>query len=114
MSRPLAPDELARLRGLGQGQVPGVVQQILDARAAQHSADLKAAAEWLASTGYPLEWHASGAGQVPPRPLWDALIDYIHTDPDGSFHGNELDRVDVESWLLDELGLGYYPGEVTA
>lgn len=31
----------------------------------------------------------------------------------GTWHGNELDRDDVDSWLLDELGLTEYPATLT-
>lgn len=59
------------------------------------------AAEWLATTGYPIEF----THQSRPRgPLWDALVDTVHRDADGSWHGNDLDRDEVEAWLIDEAG----------
>lgn len=72
------------------------------------SDDLKVAAEWLASTGYPCEW-SHRAGHLPPRPLWDALVDYVHADADGKWHGGYLDREGVHYWLLDECGHFEYP-----
>lgn len=39
-----------------------------------------------------------------PQPLWDALIDHVHADASGKWHGNTLDREETESWLADEAG----------
>lgn len=64
---------------------------------------------WLAATGYPVQFAFADDHPVPPRPIWEALVDHVHADKHGTWHGNELDRDDVDSWLLDELGLTEYP-----
>ena len=65
--------------------------------------DLTAAAEWLVATGYPVEFTMP---DLPPPPaLWSALVDVIHADADGKWHGNELTRDEVEAWLRFEAGM---------
>lgn len=75
---------------------------------ADHTAEsdvspLREAAAWIAeSIGYPIEC------KMPERPmpeaLWQALVDHVHADEAGRWHGNELDRDGTESWLADEAG----------
>ena len=67
------------------------------------AAALNEAADWVADgIGYPIET------SLPERPmpdgLWNALVDHVHADADGKWHGNTLDREDTESWLADEAG----------
>ena len=66
--------------------------------------DLTAAAEWLAATGYPLDF--TFLDNQPPPGLFEALVDVVHADKDGGFHGNELTRDEVDSWLRYETGMG--------
>lgn len=64
---------------------------------------LREAAEWLASTGYPIDFRMP---DLPPPPaLFAALVDVVHQDAGGEWHGNELTRDETESWLLDEMGI---------
>lgn len=57
-------------------------------------------AEWLAEIGYPIQ--ISMPDHVPPAAVWSALIDVIHEDADGDWHGNELTREEVSAWMDDE------------
>lgn len=67
------------------------------------STNLAAAAAWIAeSIGYPVETRMPDHPM--PQALWDALVDHIHADPGGQWHGNTLDREDTESWLAEEAG----------
>lgn len=62
---------------------------------------LREAAVWVAeSIGYPVQ--VTMPGHPMPQALWDALVDHIHADKFGTWHGNELARDEVESWLADE------------
>lgn len=64
--------------------------------------DLRQAAEWLAATGYPIDFRMP---DLPPPPaLFSALVDVVHEDADGKWHGNELTRDETESWLRCEMG----------
>lgn len=72
----------------------------------EHNAEgdaLRAAAAWVAeSVGYPVE--AAMPDHPMPQALWDALVDHVHADESGKWHGNTLDREDTESWLAYEAG----------
>ena len=69
---------------------------------------LREAAAWAAeSLGYPV--NATTATPMPPA-LWGALVDHVHADESGKWHGNELDRDEVEAWLAFEAGR---PGAVS-
>lgn len=79
--------------------LPVVEREIAEARGEA----LREAAAWVAEgIGYPVE------AQLPehpmPQALWDALVDHVHADESGKWHGNELAREDAESWLADEAG----------
>ena len=64
---------------------------------------LREAAAWIAeSIGYPVEIKMPDCPT--PEALWQALVDHVHEDAAGRWHGNELDREDTESWLADEAG----------
>ena len=64
---------------------------------------LRDAAAWLAeSLGYPFNMTTA---TPPPAALWEALVDHVHADESGKWHGNELDRDEVEGWLTFEGGL---------
>ena len=65
--------------------------------------DLTAAAEWLAATGYPVDFTLPDS--PPPPGLFEALVDVVHADKDGYWHGNELTRDEVDSWLRCEAGM---------
>jgi hypothetical protein len=79
----------------------------------EHTAEndaLRAAAVWVAeSIGYPVE--CKMPDDPMPQALWDALVDHVHADVAGKWHGNDLDREDTESWLADEAGRVIPPGE---
>lgn len=61
------------------------------------------AAAWVAeSIGYPVE--VKMPDHPAPQALWDALVDHIHADVKGKWHGMELDRESTEWWLADEAG----------
>lgn len=63
---------------------------------------IRQAAEWLAAAGYPIEFRMP---DLPPPPaLWEALVDVIHEDKNGIWHGKRLSREETESWLRDEMG----------
>lgn len=75
------------------------------------SAVLAEVAAWVAdSIGYPVE--VRFPNHPMPQPLWDALVDHIHADESGKWHGNTLDREDTESWLADEAGRALNSPEV--
>lgn len=64
---------------------------------------LEEAAAWVAeSIGYPVE--VTMPAHPMPQGLWDALVDHVHADKSGKWHGNTLDRDETESWLADEAG----------
>ena len=63
---------------------------------------LREAAGWLAQTGYPVQFATPDA--PPPTALWDALVDVVHADETGEWHGHELTRDEVDSWLAAEAG----------
>ena len=70
---------------------------------AERQAVLAEAAAWIAdSIGYPIETRMPDYPM--PQALWDALVDHIHADRSGDWHGNTLDREETESWLADEAG----------
>lgn len=81
-----------------------VARAVLDAVAPLIAAQaLREAAEWLANAiGFPVEVKMPDA--PPPAALWDALVDVVHEDADGRWHGHELSREDVAAWLRDENG----------
>jgi len=65
--------------------------------------DLSEAAAWIADTlGYPAEM--STPRHPMPDALWDALVDHVYADETGIWHGNELSRDEVDSWLAFEAG----------
>lgn len=64
---------------------------------------LREAADWLARTGYPVQFTMPDL--PPPASLFAALVDVVHADKTGEWHGNELTRDEVEFWLQDEAGL---------
>lgn len=60
---------------------------------------LRAAAEWLVHVvGYPFNLQFTPAA---PEALWQAVVDVVHEDKDGSLHGNDLTRDEVADWLID-------------
>lgn len=61
--------------------------------------DLHEAAEWLVSVGYPMGWQSRT--EPAPDALWQAVVDVVHEDRDGAFHGNKLTRDEVAEWLVD-------------
>lgn len=66
---------------------------------------LAQAAAWVAETiGYPVETSTPDAPM--PDGLWEALVDHVHADKSGRWHGNELDRDEVAAWLAEEAGRG--------
>ena len=65
--------------------------------------DLREAAEWLVARGFPFDF---SWGTPPPQGLWEAVIDVVHEDPRGEWHGNELTRESVREWLEMELPPG--------
>lgn len=69
---------------------------------------LRQAAAWIAeSIGYPVE--VKMPDHPMPEALWQALVDHVHEDASGRWHGNELGREDTESWLADEAGRPDFP-----
>lgn len=67
--------------------------------------ELAQAAAWVAEAiGYPVETTTPDAPM--PNGLWEALIDHVHADKSGRWHGNELDREVVAEWLAEEAGRG--------
>lgn len=65
---------------------------------------MAAVAEWLAeSFGYPIQ--VQMPADPPPPELWEAIVDHVHADADGRWHGNSLTREEVRTWLLDEGGM---------
>lgn len=65
---------------------------------------LREVAAWVADrVGFPVE--VSMPGAQPPSALWEAIVDHVHADTTGSWHGNDLAREDVDSWLRDEAGM---------
>lgn len=64
---------------------------------------LHAIAAWLVAQGYPCDYRATS--EPPPAALWEAIVDVVHLDADGTLHGNELTRDEVDSWLRGEAGL---------
>lgn len=76
---------------------------LVGGRADEARAELREAAEWVAnSIGYPIE--TAMPDHPMPAALWSALVDVVHEDADGHWHGNSLDREDVDSWLCEEAG----------
>ena len=59
-------------------------------------------AEWVMDLGYPLNFSLDSP---PPALLWDAIVSRVHADVDGRWHGNELTRDEVDSWLRKEAGI---------
>src|SRR5690606_21224249 len=65
--------------------------------------ELAQAAAWVAEAlGYPVETSTPDAPM--PDGLWEALVDHVHADKSGRWHGNELDRDEVAAWLAEEAG----------
>lgn len=60
--------------------------------------NLREAAEWLVEVGYPFDFTFTPRA---PEALWQAVIDVVHIDADGSLHGNDLTRTEVADWLVD-------------
>jgi len=58
---------------------------------------LREAAQWLAATNYPTDWHTDA--RVPDA-LWEAFVDVVHEGDDG----RELPREEVADWLAEEAG----------
>lgn len=57
------------------------------------------AAQWLVNVvGYPFNLNFTPRA---PEPLWQAIIDVVQRDADGSLHGNTLSRDEVADWLVD-------------
>lgn len=80
---------------------------------AERADALAQAAAWVADAlGYPVEVRMPDSPV--PKPLWDALVDHIHADESGNWHGNTLDREVVESWLADEAGRDFPSAEQSA
>lgn len=64
---------------------------------------LREAAAWIAeSIGYPIE--TAMPNHPMPQALWDALVEHVHADEMGKWHGNTLDHEGTELWLADEAG----------
>lgn len=60
-------------------------------------------AAWLADeVGYPVQMQMPDAPA--PGALIEALVDHVHRDTGGRWHGGELTHDEVRSWLLDEMG----------
>ena len=79
---------------------------------AERADALAQVAAWVADAlGYPVEVRMPN--HPVPQPLWDALVDHVHADESGKWHGNTLDREDTESWLADEAGRPIPPTEAT-
>lgn len=54
-------------------------------------------AKWVVhDLGYPIGWLND---EPPPAALREAITDIIYADADGTFHGNELTRREVEVWI---------------
>jgi hypothetical protein len=70
-------------------------------RGARETEGLRHAAEWLVRAGYP---HDVGIAEHPPADVWEAIVDAVHTDPDGNLHGNSLSREEVDAWMRYEAG----------
>lgn len=69
----------------------------------RETAALREVAVWVAEhMGYPVEM--SMPAHPAPQKFWDVLVDHIHTDATGKWHGNGLSRDEVASWLDDEAG----------
>ena len=77
---------------------------IAEARAQMGEAsggDMEAVAKWLANSGYPIDYSTT---EPPPLALRQALVNFIHRDDDGKWHGNTLDRDETADWLAGEAG----------
>lgn len=62
------------------------------------------AVRWIMSLGYPVDVYMP---ENPlPEALWNLLVDEIHRDDTKTWHGGELTREEVESWLREEEGRG--------
>jgi hypothetical protein len=66
---------------------------------AHRTAIYRPVAQWLLDIGYPLDWHTT---EPPPTDVWDAVVDLVHEDAGGRYHGRELTREEVEAWLMGE------------
>lgn len=66
-------------------------------------AALAALVAWVADEiGYPVQMVM---GPPIPAAAWPVLVDHVHADASGNWHGNTLDREDTEAWLADEAGI---------
>lgn len=83
-------------------RLDALVDYVARARAEGARDALNAAAEWLTSTGFPVDY--SMGVHTMPEPFWQAVVDVIHADKTGGWHGNTLDREETEDWLTDETG----------
>lgn len=76
-------------------------------RRGRPSADLLAVAAWLVEeVGVPLD---SAPAVRPPQPLYEAIVDYVLSDPTGGLHSGTLDRETVIAWIAEESGWGWGP-----
>lgn len=92
----LTPEEIAALEKLGSNDLVEHVEELIKVKLAETAA-------WVADDiGYPVE--LSMPGVPTPDALWEAIVDHVHADQGGTWHGNELDRDEVRSWLEDEAG----------
>ena len=76
-----------------------------DLRAEREQMDsaIASAAAWVADgIGYPVQ--VAMPDHPVPSGLWDALVDHVHRDVEGKWHGGELTRDEVECWLFAEAG----------
>lgn len=92
--------ENARLRdtlGLVRGELERARAEL-----GERGVALRAAAEWLAEAGCPVQ--IAMPDTPAPTALWELLVDVIHADATGGWHGNELSRDEVASRLADEAG----------
>lgn len=62
---------------------------------------LREAAGWIAEAiGYPIQ--VVMPDHPMPDALWAALVDHVHADSTGAWHGGELTREEVDAWLRTE------------
>lgn len=79
--------------------LPGVDGYAAALTDAHRTAIYRPVAQWLIDAGYPIDWHLT---ELPPTELWDAVVELVHEDADGRFHGRQLSREDVAAWLRYE------------
>jgi hypothetical protein len=90
----------------GPDALPGVDAYTAALDGAHRAAIYRPVAQWLLDIGYLTDWRP---GVLPPTDVWAAVVDLVHEDAGGRFHGRELTREEVEAWLMGEAADGKPP-----